>query len=102
MRFAEFIKKMPLQNDDAVNAFLIWSKTQTDFPSSSHPIELSNFFYKKLNGLMTLGFRKCFIIYTSLPNCEVPKYLLEDKHKLNDAVDHIIELQNADKNLNKF
>jgi hypothetical protein len=102
MRFAEFIKKMPLQSDNGVNCFLNWAKMQTDFPSTSNPHDLAKMLYNKLNHQMTLGFQKCLMIYASLPGNEIPPMLLADNQKMLEAINKVIELQHADKNYKDF
>ena len=102
MTFTEFLKRIPAQTDKGVNSFLSWAKMQTDFPGTSDPNELAKALYNHLNHKMTGGFQKCLMIYSSIPNNEIPKSLLKDQPKMLRALNHIVELQHGDKNYKDF
>ena len=102
MTFTEFIKLLPDQKDITINAFLVWAKVQTDFPGSSDPCILAKALYKKLNHNMTAGFIKAVMIYSTMPNNEIPKKLLNDEDKMLRAINHIVELQHGDKGYRDF
>lgn len=97
MRFIEFIKKLPKQDDKATNSFLSWAKAQTNFPSGSDPHAIAEELYKKLDHQKTLGFQKCLMIYFSMPNNELPKDLAGNQEKMLQAINYIIDLQESDK-----
>jgi hypothetical protein len=98
MGFAEFLKIFPEQKDITINAFLNWAKKQTDFPGSSDPEELAEALYKKLDHNMTAGFIKTVMIYSSMPDNEIPKDLLDDEDKMLRAINYIVELQEGQPN----
>ena len=110
MTFIEFIRTMPSQQDEGVNAFVIWARAHPLFPTSSDPNELAKFLYNKLNHKMTLGYQMCFMVFASMPlpddpNAPVPEIpvgLLMNPQKMLEAINKIIELQTADKNYKDF
>jgi spore germination protein YaaH len=102
MTFTEFINVLPDQKDITISAFLTHAKKQADFPASSDPSVIAKALYKKLNHNMTAGFIKAVMIYSSMPNNEIPKALLNDEDKMLRAINHIVELQHSDKTYKDF
>ena len=93
MTFTEFLKILPPQKDITITAFQNWAKDQTDFPDASDPIVLAKALYKRLDHNQTAGFIKTVMIYSSMPNNEVPEELLNDEDQMLRAINHIVELQ---------
>jgi hypothetical protein len=98
MTFTEFLKLLPIQNDITLAGFQNWAKIQTDLPGTSDPRELAQAFYKKLDHNTTAGFIKAVMIYTTMPNNELPETLLKDEDAMLRAINHIVELQHAERN----
>ena len=93
MQFIDFLKLLPVQNDDAINSFLTWAKMQKDFPKYSDPHKLAESIYNKLNHKMTTGFQKCLMIYSSTPENEIPKSLITNQQNMLTAINHIVTLK---------
>jgi hypothetical protein len=93
---------MPEQKDQNLDSFLGWAKTQTNFPASSDPNIISEAIYTKLNHQMTQGFQKCLMIYSTMPNNEIPVLLLNDEKKMLRALNRCAELQSQDLNYKEF
>lgn len=102
MLFIEFIKSLPIQSDEKVNSFINWAKMQNDFPTTNNPIEIGEKIYNKLNHKMTTGFQKSYMIFSHFHPTDIPKSIAGDQRKSLEAINHIVSLQNADKNYRDF
>ena len=97
MTFKEFLMLLPLQNDITIAAFQNWANTHTTLPDSSDPRVLAKALFKNLDHNLTAGYIKAIMLYSSMPNNEIPKKLQENEDMMLEAINHIVELKHPKK-----
>lgn len=97
LSFAEFVSSAPVQDDENLNRFIDLVNNDKAFISSSDPIELAKYLYKKLDPILTLTFQKTFLMYGSIvQNNHIPAKYMETPEAMRDALNHIVSLQDND------
>lgn len=99
MTFIDFIRNIPLQEDPSISRFLKWGRNDNSFPKSSDPKVLGQYLYMKLDPDLTMAFMKMIMFYSQVePNNEIPSKYKSNDNLFLEALNHIIDLQNKDKN----
>ena len=97
LSFAEFIRFSPAQDDENLNRFIDLVNNDKAFISSSDPVELAKYLYKKLDPILTLTFQKAFLMYGSIvQNNHIPAKYLETQKAMLEGLNHILTLQDND------
>ncbi len=96
MNFIDFIRTFPPQGDKRLQSFIDLAKNDMDFPPTSDPSKLAIYLYKKLNPVQTTAFQNCLMIYSKLPDNELPKRFFGRADMPLMAINIIVSLQNFD------
>ncbi|MEW6470422.1 MAG: hypothetical protein AB1458_16030 [Bacteroidota bacterium] len=96
MNFIDFLKTFPPQGDKRLQSFIDFAKKDKDFPTSSDPSKLAIYLYRKLDPTQTLAFQNCLMIYSKMPDNELPKRFFGREDMPLMAVNIIVALQNFD------
>jgi len=94
MTYLDFIKTIPIQEDQEINDFCDLVKQDNIFPNSSDPIILAKYLYQKLDEKATYAFQQTFILYSYMPDNKIPGEYKNNQPKLLEAINYIINLQN--------
>ncbi len=95
--FTSFIKKIPKQEDKAINNFIEYFKSDSKFPDYSDPELLIYYLLLKLTPSQTNGFQKVMIAYSQIETDNLLSIeYKENPDKLRYVIDLIVKFQNND------